>query len=166
MDQSKIGNYLKDLRKEKDLTQEQLAEKLSVSRRTISRWETGNNLPDLDLLIELADFYDVDLRDLIDGERTSKAVDKDLKETVLKVADYSNEEKEKLNKTLNILFIVGTILFIAYFYLEGTDLKDSFITGFCKGFTLGVLVLGIIMTSRFALKIREMKQRLLQKLEK
>lgn len=62
MNQIKIGEFLKELRKEKGLTQEQLAEKLNVSRRTVSRWETGNNLPDLDVLIEMADYYEVDLR--------------------------------------------------------------------------------------------------------
>ena len=55
MDQQKIGRFLKDLRKEKNLTQEQLAERFQISRRTVSRWETGSNLPDLDLLIEMAD---------------------------------------------------------------------------------------------------------------
>ena len=68
MDQLKIGAYLKELRKDKAITQEQLADILNVSRRTVSRWETGSNLPDLDLLIELADFYKVDLRQLLEGE--------------------------------------------------------------------------------------------------
>ncbi len=77
----------------KGWTQEQLAEKLNVSGRTISRWETGNNMPDLDMLIEMTDFYDVDIRELIDGERNSEKMNKDMEETVLKVADYSNEEK-------------------------------------------------------------------------
>ena len=48
MDQIKIGKYLQELRKEKGLTQEQLAEHVGVARRTISRWETGSNMPDLD----------------------------------------------------------------------------------------------------------------------
>ena len=56
MNQQKIGGFLKELRLEKQLTQEQLAEELGVSRRTVSRWETGNNLPDLSLLVELADY--------------------------------------------------------------------------------------------------------------
>ena len=73
MDLQKIGNFLKELRKEKNLTQEQLAETLNVSRRTVSRWETGSNMPDLDLLMEIADLYQVDLRELLNGEgKTSK----------------------------------------------------------------------------------------------
>ena len=82
MDQQKIGEFLKTLRKEKDLTQEELADKMNVSRRTVSRWETGNNLPDLSILVELADLYDVDLREIFDGERKSETMDKDLKETI------------------------------------------------------------------------------------
>ena len=51
MDQKKIGNLLKKLRSEKGLTQEQLAEILNVSNRTVSRWETGSNMPDISLLV-------------------------------------------------------------------------------------------------------------------
>lgn len=93
MNQIKIGEFLKELRKEKGLTQEQLAEQFNVSRRSVSRWETGSNLPDVDILIEMADYYEVDLRELIDGERKSEKMNEELKETVLKVAEYSNEEK-------------------------------------------------------------------------
>ena len=58
MNQQKIGKFLKELRKQKELTQEQIAEKFHVSNRTISRWENGNNMPDLDILIELSDYYE------------------------------------------------------------------------------------------------------------
>jgi transcriptional regulator with XRE-family HTH domain len=52
MNQVKIGRFLKELRKKKGLTQEQIAEKFHVSNRTISRWENGNNMPDLDVLMK------------------------------------------------------------------------------------------------------------------
>ena len=68
MDQKKIGLFLKELRKEKGLTQQQLAEIMNVSNRSISRWETGSNMPDLDLLISIANYYDVDLKEILDGE--------------------------------------------------------------------------------------------------
>ncbi|MBQ9153907.1 MAG: helix-turn-helix transcriptional regulator, partial [Solobacterium sp.] len=82
MDQVKIGRYLQELRKEKGYTQEQLAEHLNVARRTVSRWETGSNMPDLDLLIELSDFYGVGLRELLDGERKEKEMNREMEETV------------------------------------------------------------------------------------
>mgnify|MGYP002862560275 CR=1 FL=1 len=62
MDQKKIGSFMKELRKQKGLTQEQLAEQFGVSDRTVSRWENGNNMPDLSILVELADYYDVGWR--------------------------------------------------------------------------------------------------------
>jgi len=74
MDQIKKGDMIKELRKEKQMTQEQLAEQFNVSRRTVSRWETGNNLPDIDILIEISDYFDVDLRELLDGERKNEEV--------------------------------------------------------------------------------------------
>jgi transcriptional regulator with XRE-family HTH domain len=95
MNMIKTGKFLQELRKEKELTQEQLAEQLGVARRTVSRWETGNNMPDLDILVELSDLYSVDLREILSGERKSETMDQELKETVLQVADYSSEEKNK-----------------------------------------------------------------------
>ena len=72
MDLVKTGTFLKELRKEKNITQEQLAEEMGVSRRTVSRWETGSNMPDMDTLIDISDFYEVDLREILDGERKSE----------------------------------------------------------------------------------------------
>ena len=92
MNQQKIGMFMKSLRKEKGLTQEQLAEVFNVSNRTVSRWENGNNMPDLDLLIEISDFYEVDLREILDGERRNEEMDNDMKETVLKAANYVTED--------------------------------------------------------------------------
>lgn len=84
MNQEKIGAFLKQLRKEKGLTQEQLAEKFYVSSRTVFRWETGSNLPDLSMLIDLAEFYEVDIREMIDGERKSETMDQKTKDTIKK----------------------------------------------------------------------------------
>ena len=115
MDQVKIGTFLKELRKEKGLTQEQLAEQMSVSSRTVSRWENGNNMPDISLLVELAEFYDVDIREIIDGERERKSEDmnKDIKETLVKVAEYTDAEKEKMLKTLLVNIIMACVGFLA-----------------------------------------------------
>lgn len=104
MDTKKIGEFLKLLRKEKGLTQEQLAEILLVSGRTISRWETGTNMPDLSTIIQIAEFYAVDVKEILDGERKSENMDKELKETLTKVADYSKLEKEKVVRTGNFAF--------------------------------------------------------------
>ena len=67
VDKIKIGNFLRQLRTEKGMTQEDLAEKFGVSSRSVSRWENGNTMPELGILVELADFYDVDIKEIIHG---------------------------------------------------------------------------------------------------
>lgn len=112
MNQQKIGAFLKELRKEKELTQEQLAEHFNVSNRTVSRWENGNNMPELSIIVELADFYGVDIREIIDGERKSEIVDKDMKETLVKVTEYTDLKKEEKKKKINHYFMLGGLCFL------------------------------------------------------
>lgn len=109
MDQQKIGAFLKSLRKEKELTQEQLAEQFNVSGRTVSRWETGVNMPDLSLLIELAEFYSLDIKEIIDGERKSEKMDQETKDTLVKVAEYADSEKRVFKKSMrrNVAWILN-----------------------------------------------------------
>lgn len=104
MDQIRIGLFLKRLRKEKGLTQEELAEVFGVTDRTVSRWENGKNLPDLGLLVELADFYDADIREIIDGDRRGEDMDKELKDTLQKVADYGDTQKQKAERAGSLAF--------------------------------------------------------------
>lgn len=98
MDQIKIGAFLKELRNDNNLTQEQLAEEFGVSQRSVSRWENGNTMPDISVLIELADYYEVDLREILNGERKTENMDKELKETLVMVADYTEIEKANILK--------------------------------------------------------------------
>ena len=167
MDLIKVGAFLQTLRKEKGLTQEQLAEQVGVARRTVSRWETGSNMPDLDILLELADFYSVDLREILDGERKSEQMNEELKETVLQVADYSNEEKARLLKRMHWMFIAGLIGFIVFLVITllGLDTVSPYegIGSFGLGIAFGMVVIGVIFTSRYASRIREFKTRLLGK---
>ena len=100
MDQVRIGSFLKELRKGKGLTQEALAEKFNVSNRTISRWETGSNMPDISMLVELAEFYDVSIPEIINGERKSENMNQETKETALTMAEYSHNEVKNSKKKL------------------------------------------------------------------
>ena len=129
MDLQKIGNFLKELRKEKNLTQEQLAETLNVSRRTVSRWETGSNMPDLDLLMEIADLYQVDLRELLNGERKNEQMNEEMKETVLQVAEYSNAEKQRTTKVVRVYFVLGILALIANAVMNMIETGDTFWIG-------------------------------------
>jgi len=167
MEQKKVGSFLKELRKEKDITQEQFAEIMGVSSRTVSRWETGVNMPDLDLLIQIADYYGMEIREVLDGERKSEKMNKELEETVLKVADYSNDERKRLTKRMHILFLAGTVALIVFVILDMMGLADSgyteAIASFALGLSFGMLVVGVIFTSRHMIKIREFKRRLLKR---
>ncbi len=111
IDQVKIGEFLRYLRKENELTQEQLAEKFGVSSRSVSRWENGNTMPELGILVELADYYEVDIKEIIDGERKSEIMEKEEKETLRKVADYVEAEKKLVVKRRCIVTFVGILAF-------------------------------------------------------
>lgn len=114
MNQQKTGRFLKELRKKKGMTQEQVAEHFCVAGRTVSRWETGNNMPDLSMLVEIASFYNVDVREIIDGERKSEKMDNDLKETLEKVADYNDAMNVKSMRmgaiTMTVVFIILVLI--------------------------------------------------------
>ncbi len=111
IDQIKIGGFLRELRKEKELTQEQLAEKFGVSSRSVSRWENGNTMPELGILVELADYYEIDIKEIIDGERKSEIMEKEQNETLRKVADYAEAEKKLVVKRRCIVTFVCTLIF-------------------------------------------------------
>jgi transcriptional regulator with XRE-family HTH domain len=145
MDQKKIGLFLKELRKEKKLTQEQLAEHFNVSNRTVSRWETGINMPDLSLLIEIADFYNVDIREILDGERKSENMNDNVKETLIKVADYTNTEKETKKRKLNRYFIIGGLCIVAVILDRQFDFLSYIFVGNISDFVRGALCgLGLV----------------------
>ena len=166
MDLEKIGQFLKEVRNEKGLSQEELAEIFHVSRRTVSRWETGRNLPDIVVLVEIADFYDLDLREILNGERKEKKMDTDVKDTVLKAAQYGNEEKNIFTKTVNGLFILALLFSIVGIALNRLGLTGKwfdFLAGFCDGFVVITLLVGIFHASKYSAKLIKSKQRLLEK---
>ena len=127
MNQKKIGNFLKQLRSEKGMTQEQFAEILSVSGRTVSRWETGTNMPDISLLVEIADFFDVSIPEIINGERKSEKMNEEVKEVAEAMSNYATTEKETLIKNVRIHSIIGSIAVIVYIILELTGLNLEYV---------------------------------------
>lgn len=114
IDQMKIGGFLRELRKEKELTQEQLAEKFGISSRSVSRWENGNTMPELGILVELAEFYEVDIKEIIDGERKSESMKKEEKETLRKVADYAETEKKLVVRRKCMVTFAATMMCVLF----------------------------------------------------
>ena len=166
MDPIRIGAFLKELRKEKNLTQEALAGKFGVTQRSVSRWENGTTMPDISLMIELADFYDVDIRDLLRGERKSDEMDEDLKETLEMVAEYTEADKAKILKRVYVCgqgtLIAAVALFIVYFISYFTN--DLVITPLaliiaCGIFGLNTMLAGLQLKGKMS---KERKKKLLR----
>lgn len=167
MNQQKIGKLLKELRKQKALTQEQFAEIFNVSNRTVSRWENGKNMPDLDILIEISDYYEIDLRELLDGERRNECMNKELEETVLKAVDYTNTETKQYIKRVNLLLLEAVICYVISQIISYTGLAEnavaSAVSDVAEGMASGMLIFGVFITSSLGLRIKAFKQRLLKK---
>ncbi len=167
MDQQKFGAFLRQLRKEKGLTQEQLAEQLGVTNRSVSRWETGANLPDFDLVLTLADTFGVTIEELLDGERRTNMPITDPKqaEILLKTADYSNQEKIRLSKRMTVLFSLSSIAFIVYMVIEQLGLSSTGIyediASASLGFALGMQLVGVLYSSGTLHKACTFKERVL-----
>ena len=164
MNQQKIGEFLKHLRKDKGLTQEQLAEEFGVSSRSVSRWENGNTMPDISIIIELADFYDVDIREIICGERKSENMDKELKDTLVTVADYANNENGKIMQSAVNMAIITSVIFgivtpiIYYFYFSTDNLLLNLVA---IGTSFGMLYCGLSM-----LRLLKMNEKISKKSHK
>ena len=137
MDQMKIGIFLKELRKEKGITQAQLAETLNVSARTVSRWETGSNMPDISILVDIADYYDISIPEIINGERKSEIMNEEERKIAKTMSDYATTEKEKIFKEMKIQSIMGVCALVLYWILHETDAymySDALekLTGYCE----------------------------------
>lgn len=99
MDTIKTGRFLAELRRERELTQEQLAERLGTSNKTISRWENGNYMPPVEMLAELSDFYGVSVNEILSGRRldeseTRSAAEENLR-SVPEDSSFSLEDKKR-----------------------------------------------------------------------
>lgn len=101
----RIGSFIATLRKEQNLTQEQFAEKLGVSNRSVSRWENGNTLPDFSLMQDICEISGVTLPELLNGVRQSQSTER--KDSILLVLAIWDREKLAKIKTLNFWFALG-----------------------------------------------------------
>ena len=135
MNQEKIGKFITTCRKEKNLTQEELAEKLNVSNKSVSRWGNGKNMPDYSVLNDLCNILDININELLSGEKDNKETIENL-DMILKEYYKMKKQKERLKKIIiigtvvlsQILLVVFTILIINYEYdnrlHQTTNIKD------------------------------------------
>lgn len=115
MNQEKIGKFILELRKEKGMTQQTLANILGVSDKTISKWENGRGMPDLSLMKPLCSALDITINELLSGERIlSKDYQEKLEENILNTINYTDIKLKKTKRIFKV--VVGLILFIVVLF--------------------------------------------------
>lgn len=141
MNQEKIGKFIADCRKEKGLTQLQLAEKLNITNRAVSKWETGKSCPDVSLMLELCNILGITVNELLSGERMlMEDYQKKAEENLVELQD-KKMKAQKMFKRMELAGVAITILLVPvhfainYFYPNnvGTGIGDI------------ILIIGIIL---------------------
>ena len=153
MNQTAIGSYIAKKRREKNLTQEQLAEQLGVSNKTISKWENGKCMPDYSIIEQLCKELSVTLSELMDGE--------DAAEDSVRVYDDEQildllRRTQELERQKGILYgVILVVLGIASNALSatvgGSDVRD-FISGILMGLSVAEILAGIVTVGKSVLK--------------
>ena len=149
MDQISIGQFITKKRKEKNLTQEQLAERLNVSNKTISKWECGKCMPDYSLIESLCNELDVSISQLLNGNEDANATQPTENDKVMQlIKDVEKLKKDKaipkLYVSAIILIVVGIALCFTSTLFGGSNFQD-FLSGFFVGLAIAVILIGLFM---------------------
>ena len=113
MNQEKIGKFISELRKEKNLTQEQLAEKIGVTSKSISRWENGKTMPDVSLFEPLCKELNITINELLSGKRIDKKeYQEKFEENVINTINYANKKIDTSRYQIGIFLLVVGFLVI------------------------------------------------------
>ncbi|WP_455715888.1 helix-turn-helix domain-containing protein [Anaerosporobacter sp.] len=143
MDQFVIGKFIAQKRKEKNMTQAQLAEELGVSNKTVSKWECGKCMPDYSIIESLCRQLEVTVSELMDGETNEKNSIRvyDEKQILDLIERTQILEKQKQSLYGIMLIVMGTALFALSQVVGGNDFKD-FISGALIGLSFGEMIVG------------------------
>lgn len=148
MNQQVIGKFITLKRKEKNLTQEQLAEKIGVSNKTVSKWENGKCMPDYSVIEILCNELGITVSELLDGEENEKSIRiYDEKEILGMIKDIQELKKSKDSNTSFFLIIMGVSLLALSFCIDGSDFKE-FVSGFLLGISVVEMILGIYLLGK------------------
>ena len=115
MDQKKIGKFIATCRKEQGLTQAELAERFGITDRAVSKWETGKSMPDASIMLELCEVLEINVNELLSGERLDTDQYKNMAETHL-IEMHSKEEATN-KKLLSLEVIIGYVCSITFFIM-------------------------------------------------
>ena len=148
MNQQVIGKFKSLKRKEKNLTQEQLAEKIGVSNKTVSKWENGKCMPDYSVIEILCNELGITVSELLDGEENEKSIRiYDEKEILGMIKDIQELKESKNSNTSFFLIIMGISLLALSFCIDGSDFKE-FVSGFLMGISVVEMILGIYLLGK------------------
>lgn len=149
MNQLATGKFISQKRKEKSLTQEQLAEKLGVSNKTVSKWETGKCMPDYSVVKTLCDELEITVAELMDGEKSEeksvRTYDEEQIMDLLKKTQNLEKQKELLYGIL--LIVMGIALQALSHTLGGSNVKDFF-SGLLLGISIAEMLVGIYVVGK------------------
>ena len=149
MNQMATGKFISQKRKQKNLTQEQLAEKLGVSNKTVSKWETGKCMPDYSVVKALCDELEITVAELMDGEKSEeksvRTYDEEQIMDLLKKMQDLEKQKELLYGVL--LIVMGIALQALSHTLGGSDVKDFF-SGLLLGISIAEMLVGIYVVGK------------------
>ncbi|MBD5453814.1 MAG: helix-turn-helix transcriptional regulator [Lachnospiraceae bacterium] len=149
MNQLTTGKFISKKRKEKNLTQEQLAEKLGVSNKTISKWETGKCMPDYGIVKELCEELGITIAELMDGEESEeKSVRAYDDEQIMDLLRRTQELEKQKNLLYGILIIVMGIALQALSHTFGGSNVKDFFSGLLLGVSIAEMLVGVYVLGR------------------
>lgn len=153
MNHIQIGSFLAKKRKEKSITQAALAERLGVSNKTISKWETGKCMPDYNVIEPLCKELGITVAELLDGEEKAdnrmRVYDDTQILDLLKRTQILEQQRTSLYGL--ILIMMGLALLFLHYNVDGSDVKD-FLSGFLLGVSIGEMLIGVYITIRGLVK--------------
>ena len=130
MDLIKIGKFIADRRKKKNITQEQLAEKLYITDRAVSKWERGLSLPDADKMLDLCNILDINVNELLNGEKINmKDYDKKNEELLVEMARQEEQKNKRLMFDMWVLTVSALIFYLGIITLAALTLEDGPVLG-------------------------------------
>lgn len=139
MDQIKIGKFIQEKRKENNMTQSELAEKLGITDRAVSKWERGLCLPDAGTIPELCKILDISINDLFSGEKVDmKNNEKILEKNLLEMTKIKEEKDKQLLRLEIVIGIIVTIIFFTLIFIASFIEMENWlrIVLFILGFTI------------------------------
>lgn len=149
MNQLVTGKFIAHKRKEKNLTQEQLAEKLGVSNKTISKWENGKCMPDYAVVKSLCEELEITVAELMDGEvkedKSMRAYDED---QIMDLLRRTQELEKQKNMLFGIILIVMGIAMQALSYNVGGSAFRDFVSGLLLGMSIVEMLVGVYVVAR------------------